>query len=233
LRTHVLCHRRHCDSPTSPSIVFCQRVGRSPAAASGPRPTRSTPCSPSATRCCFIRCRPPARPGASTRAWASSTQYHPGRDSLACDLMEPFRVPAVDRLVLRRLGLKRDNAQEFLHQEGDFSVRLIEEALRRWATDLERHLHAADEDRPSLQVPIVERVGDLVDALPNLERPVPRYARRSRIRGVGGGVPASGRPGLRPVRRVAATAGMTGKGSPSTSQKWLSERQVSADCPTT
>ena len=93
-------------------------------------------------------------------------EYHPGRDSLACDLMEPFRVPAVDRLVLRMLGLKSYNHQEFIHNEGDFSVRLIEEALKRWTTDLEMHLHAADEDRPSLQVQIVERVGELVDALP-------------------------------------------------------------------
>ena len=29
------------------------------------------------------------------------------------------------------------------------------------------HLHAADEDHPSLQVQIVERVGQLVDALPS------------------------------------------------------------------
>ena len=94
-------------------------------------------------------------------------EYHPGRDSLACDLMEPFRVPAVDRLVLRMLALKSYHQEEFVHNEGDFSVRLIEEALRRWATDLEMHLHAADEDHPSLQVQIVERVGELVDVLPS------------------------------------------------------------------
>ena len=92
--------------------------------------------------------------------------YHPGRDSLASDLMEPFRVPAVDRLVLRMLALKSYHQEEFIHNEGDFSVRLIEEALKRWATDLEMHLHAADEDHPSLQVQIVARVGEVVDALP-------------------------------------------------------------------
>jgi CRISP-associated protein Cas1 len=94
-------------------------------------------------------------------------EYHPGRDSLACDLMEPFRVPAVDRLVLRMLALKSYHQEEFIHNEGDFSVRLIEEALKRWTTDLEMHLHAADEDHPSLQVQIVARVGELVDALPS------------------------------------------------------------------
>jgi hypothetical protein len=76
-------------------------------------------------------------------------------------------VPAVDRLVLRMLALKSYHQEEFIHNEGDFSVRLIEEALRRWTTDLEMHLHAADEDHPSLQVRIVERVGEFVDALPS------------------------------------------------------------------
>jgi CRISPR-associated protein Cas1 len=103
-------------------------------------------------------------------------QYHPGRDSLACDLMEPFRVPAVDRLVLRMLGLKSYHQEEFIHNEGDFSVRLVEEALRRWMTDLEMHLHAADEDHPSLQVQIVERVGQVVDALPGWNHQFPGSA---------------------------------------------------------
>jgi CRISP-associated protein Cas1 len=93
-------------------------------------------------------------------------QYRPGRASLACDLMEAFRAPAVDRLVLRMLARDRYDEKDFIHNEGDFSVRMIEEALKRWVTDLEMHLHAADEDHPSLQVMIVERVQELVDELP-------------------------------------------------------------------
>jgi CRISP-associated protein Cas1 len=72
-------------------------------------------------------------------------EYRPGRASLACDLMEPFRVPAVDRLVLRMAALDRYGSVDFVHHEGDFSVRLVEEALRRWLSDLEMHLHARSE----------------------------------------------------------------------------------------
>ena len=64
--------------------------------------------------------------------------------------------------------LARDqyHEEDFIHNEGDFSVRLIEEALKRWLSDLEMHLHACDEDHASLQVRIVERVGELVQSLP-------------------------------------------------------------------
>jgi CRISP-associated protein Cas1 len=92
-------------------------------------------------------------------------EYRPGRPSLACDLMEPFRVPAVDRLILRMLALNRYQASDFI-QDGDFSVRLTEEALKRWIADLEQHLHATSENRPSLQSLIVGRGRELVDALP-------------------------------------------------------------------
>ncbi len=92
--------------------------------------------------------------------------YRPGRASLACDLMEPFRVPAVDRLILRMLALRRYSDEDFLTDDGTYSVRLVEEALKRWLTDLELHLHATDEDHPSLQVLIMERVRSLAEALP-------------------------------------------------------------------
>lgn len=80
--------------------------------------------------------------------------------------MEKFRVPAVDRLILRMLALRRYDSADFLLDEGNLSVRLVEEAVKRWLTDLEFHLHAADEDRPSLQVLIMERVRTFVDSLP-------------------------------------------------------------------
>jgi CRISPR-associated endonuclease Cas1 len=100
-------------------------------------------------------------------------QYRPGRASLACDLMEPFRVPAVDRLVLQMLARDRYHEQDFIHNEGDFSVRMIEEALKRWLSDLEIHLHASDDNHASLQVGMVARVGELVRALPAWDSPLP------------------------------------------------------------
>jgi len=93
-------------------------------------------------------------------------QYRPGRASLACDLMEPFRVPAVDRLVLQKLAIKRYNQGDFIHEKKDSSVRMTEDAFKQWLGDLEMHLHACDEDRPSLHVLIVERVRELIDILP-------------------------------------------------------------------
>jgi CRISP-associated protein Cas1 len=93
-------------------------------------------------------------------------QYRPGRASLACDLMEPFRVPAVDRLVLQKLAIKRYNQSDFVHDKKSGSVSMTEDAFKRWLGDLETHLHACDEGRPSLHVLIVERVHELIDALP-------------------------------------------------------------------
>jgi CRISP-associated protein Cas1 len=93
-------------------------------------------------------------------------QYRPGRASLACDLMEPFRVPAIDRLVLQKLAAKQYNQGDFVHEKKDSSVKMTEEAFKRWLGDLETHLHACDEDHPSLHVLIVERVRELIDVLP-------------------------------------------------------------------
>ncbi len=45
-------------------------------------------------------------------------------------------------------------------------MKLVEEAFKRWLMDLEAHFHACDEDHPSLQVLLVERVRKLVDDLP-------------------------------------------------------------------
>lgn len=110
-------------------------------------------------------------------------EYRPGRASLACDLMEPFRAPAVDRLVLRMLALKRYQGDDFIQNEGDFSVRLIAEALKRWLSDLEMHLHATDEEHPSLQVLIVERVRALVESLPSWNGRLPGTPEESEVLG--------------------------------------------------
>lgn len=93
-------------------------------------------------------------------------QYRPGRASLACDLMESFRVPAVDRLVLQKLAVKHYNQGDFIHEKKDSSVKMTEDAFKRWLGDLETHLHACDASRPSLHALIVERMRELIDILP-------------------------------------------------------------------
>jgi CRISPR-associated protein Cas1 len=109
---------------------------------------------------------------AACAAWGLDTalgffhEYRPGRASLACDLMEPFRVPAIDRLLLQTIAMRRYDARDFVTDAGDFSVRLQEDAFKRWLGDLEAHLHAGTESRPSLQVQIVERVRRLTESLP-------------------------------------------------------------------
>ena len=85
-------------------------------------------------------------------------EYRAGRPSLACDLVEPFRVAAVDRLVLSMLARDRYNETDFIQDDRDGSVKLVEEAFKRWLMDLEAQFHACDEDHPSLQVLLVERV---------------------------------------------------------------------------
>ncbi len=103
--------------------------------------------------------------------------YHelrPGRSSLACDLMEPFRVVAVDRLILRMLSMNLFSADDFvITTEGEYCVRLIEEAVKRWLSDLEMHLHSSDNSHPSLQVRLIDRVRLFAEALPDCKRDWP------------------------------------------------------------
>ena len=114
------------------STACYRKAGRCPAAASDRRPTLSTRCCRLDIRCLFHRVQAACQAWGLDPAMGFFHEYRPGRASLACDLMEPFRVPAVDRLVLRMLALKRYHEKEFIHNEGDFSVRMIEEALKRW-----------------------------------------------------------------------------------------------------
>jgi CRISPR/Cas system-associated endonuclease Cas1 len=92
--------------------------------------------------------------------------YRPGRASLACDLAEPFRVPIVDRLVLKCLGLRQFQAADFVQDPRDLSVRLTDDAWKRWLTALESHIHDPNNGDSTLQVAIVERVRRLAEALP-------------------------------------------------------------------
>lgn len=63
--------------------------------------------------------------------------YRAGRQSLACDLMEPLRVPIVDRWVVGLLNQRRATPHDFLAADGD-GVRLTKEAFPRVLADWER-----------------------------------------------------------------------------------------------
>lgn len=63
--------------------------------------------------------------------------YRAGRQSLACDLMEPLRVPVVDRWVVGLLNQRRVLPDDFLAADGD-GVRLTKEAFPRVLADWER-----------------------------------------------------------------------------------------------
>lgn len=95
-------------------------------------------------------------------------EYRPGRSSLACDLMEPFRVPAVDRLVLQALARQEIHREDFV-QGRDLSVRLTDDGWKRWLGLLEAHIHSAAPARTSLQTALVERVRRLAESLPRWE----------------------------------------------------------------
>lgn len=95
--------------------------------------------------------------------------WRPGRPSLACDLMEPFRVPVVDRLLVAVLQQSRFTADDFQPGPGG-GIRLQEAALRRWLLELETHLHAP-RSGSSLQMQLVERVRRYAEDLPPLSTP--------------------------------------------------------------
>lgn len=66
-------------------------------------------------------------------------EFRPGRPSLACDLMEPLRVPAVDRWVVELLAEGRIRPDEFAAGGGDDGVRLQPATLPRIIRDWETH----------------------------------------------------------------------------------------------
>lgn len=66
-----------------------------------------------------------------------------GRQSLALDLVEPFRQPVVDRLTLRLLNLKQFTPKDF--EGGEKGLRLVPEALKRYLEEYEGHLRAPSE----------------------------------------------------------------------------------------
>jgi CRISPR-associated protein Cas1 len=70
----------------------------------------------------------------------------PGRPALALDLVEEFRAPMVDRLVLRMVNLKMIGAEEF-EPDQDGGLRLKPEPFRRFLTEYETLIAKPSKDR--------------------------------------------------------------------------------------
>lgn len=64
--------------------------------------------------------------------------YRPGRPSLACDLIEPLRVPAVDRWVITVCNKSQLTPDDFISAEGG-GIRLQSEVFRRMLGSWEEH----------------------------------------------------------------------------------------------
>src|SRR5262249_21183854 len=64
--------------------------------------------------------------------------YRPGRPSLACDVMEPLRVPGVDRWVVELCNEGRVTAEQFILSE-EHGMRLSPSGLGRTIKEWEEH----------------------------------------------------------------------------------------------
>lgn len=67
-------------------------------------------------------------------------QIEYNRPSLALDLIEPFRYPIVDRLVLRTVNLRQVQADDFVKAESNGALHLKPDALIRFLGEYERTL---------------------------------------------------------------------------------------------
>jgi CRISPR-associated protein Cas1 len=72
-----------------------------------------------------------------------------GRPSLALDLLEEFRVPAVDRLVLNLTNLRVLQQEDFVPAEEGDGLRLHRQALGKFFRAYEEHLNNAFTDKAS------------------------------------------------------------------------------------
>ena len=72
-----------------------------------------------------------------------------GRPSLALDLLEEFRVPAVDRLVLNLTNLRTLQKEDFVPDEESGGLRLKREALGKFFRAYEEHLNRGFKDKAS------------------------------------------------------------------------------------
>ncbi|HAP03937.1 MAG TPA: CRISPR-associated endonuclease Cas1 [Lachnospiraceae bacterium] len=64
-------------------------------------------------------------------------EIHPGRASLACDLVEEFRTPVIDAYVIKAINRKKIMVKDFEETEGYFS--LTSEGKKKVLTDWEKY----------------------------------------------------------------------------------------------
>jgi CRISPR-associated protein Cas1 len=72
-----------------------------------------------------------------------------GRPSLALDLLEEFRVPAVDRLVLNLTNLRVLQAEDFVLDAESGGLRLLRPALGKFFRAYEEHVNQEFSDKVS------------------------------------------------------------------------------------
>ncbi len=71
--------------------------------------------------------------------------WRPGRPSLACDLMEPLRVPAVDRWVIAACNQGSITAADFVAESG--GIRLQPDSFGRILYDWEKHWARSEQEK--------------------------------------------------------------------------------------
>ena len=89
-------------------------------------------------------------------------QLEGNRPSLALDLMEPFRHPLIDRLVLTAVNRRMFQPSDFSESESAEGLHLHPEALKRFLSEYERFILApvaATEGAPSVRRLIHDEVG--------------------------------------------------------------------------
>ena len=64
-------------------------------------------------------------------------EMHPGRASLACDLVEEFRSPVVDAYIIKSINRKKITAKDFEENEGSFS--LTSDGRKKILSDWEKY----------------------------------------------------------------------------------------------
>lgn len=100
-------------------------------------------------------------------------QPRPGKPALACDLIEPFRVPVVDHLVLAQVRQGCFQPKHFTHTSQ--GVRLRQEDFRRFLKAFE-HWYTSSPTPPSFQAQARQLLGQFA-------RAVRRWARNDRGQG--------------------------------------------------
>ncbi|TWT63724.1 CRISPR-associated endonuclease Cas1 [Rubinisphaera italica] len=76
-------------------------------------------------------------------------EYRPGRSSLACDLMEPFRANCVDQPLLGLLARKEVTLNDFEKKEKSEAVIIKEDARKRWLGVLEATMYEGKKSQSS------------------------------------------------------------------------------------